>query len=422
MPHKRKPLDLTIIGAGMIVYDLILPAALQCRREGWVGEITVVGQRASSLKTLKECPDLPVAFPGEDFTAYPDPDGEDSRDPELFKKVLAGKDPYNLVIIALPDHLHFRTVMDVLSFTQHVLCVKPLVLKHEESRIIEEEARRRNCFVGVEYHKRFDRRNLLARKHYRNGDLGEFVLGQARLMEPYYYRHSNFQNWFICERTDPFVYVGCHYVDLVCFITGLRPCEVSVNGRPGRFPNGNTGYMWTDARVIFENGALLSVVNGLGYPDDAGGGNDQGITMFFEGNDCSGILAHDDQFRGVEGLFVQNQAKRFQYENPDFNRFVPYEGEGLKPVGYGVESIVANASTVSRMEAEVAASPDRAGAIRQETIRKVNEHGIIATPANSSYNELVQEAARLSLANRGDYAVIDWAVKPPQVRLRHEKN
>ncbi|MBO5688342.1 MAG: hypothetical protein J6S73_00330, partial [Lentisphaeria bacterium] len=63
-----------------------------------------------------------------------------------------------------------------------------------------------------------------------------------------------------------------------------------------------------------------------------------------------------------------------------------------------------------------------AGAIRQETIRKVNEHGIIATPANSSYNELVQEAARLSLANRGDYAVIDWAVKPPQVRLRHEKN
>ena len=184
MPQERKPLDLTIIGAGMIVYDLILPAALQCRREGWVGEITVVGQRASSLKTLKECPDLPIAFPGEDFTAYPAPEGEDSRDPELFKKILAEKDPYNLVIIALPDHMHFRTVMDVLSFNQHVLCVKPLVLKYEEARIIEEEARRRNCFVGVEYHKRFDRRNLLARKHYRNGDLGEFVLGQARLMEP----------------------------------------------------------------------------------------------------------------------------------------------------------------------------------------------------------------------------------------------
>lgn len=420
MPQERKPLDLTIIGAGMIVNDLILPAAMQCRREGWVGEITVVGQRASSQKALRENAELAAAFPGETFTALPDPDGEDSRDPELYKKVLAEKDPYNLVIVALPDDMHFRTVMDVLSFNQHVLCVKPLVLKYEEARIIEEEARRRRCFVGVEYHKRFDRRNLLARKHYRNGDLGEFVLGQARLMEPYYYRHSNFQNWFTCDKTDPFVYVGCHYVDLVCFITGLKPCEVSVNGRPGKFPNGNTGYMWTDARVIFENGALLSVVNGLGYPDDAGGGNDQGITMFFEGDDCSGILAHDDQFRGVEGLFVRNQAKRFQYENPDFNRFLPYEGEGLKPVGYGVESIVATASTVSRMEAEAAADPARSAEIRLANIDRVNDHGIIVTPANARYNELVQEAARLSLANNGDYAVIDWSGEEPRVRLRHE--
>ena len=160
MPQDRKVLDLTIIGAGMIVYDLILPAAMQCRREGWVGEITVVGQHASSLKTLRENPDLAAAFPGETFTALPDPEGPDSRDPDLYKKVLAGKEPHQLVIIALPDHMHFRTVMDVLSFNQHVLCVKPLVLKHDEARIIEEEARRRHCFVGVEYHKRFDRTSI----------------------------------------------------------------------------------------------------------------------------------------------------------------------------------------------------------------------------------------------------------------------
>ena len=38
-----------------------------------------------------------------------------------------------------------------------------------------------------------------------------------------------------------------------------------------------------------------------------------------------------------------------------------------------------------------------------------------------SNNELVQEAARLSLANNGDYAVIDWSGEEPRVRLRHEK-
>ena len=47
-------------------------------------------------------------------------------------------------------------------------------------------------------------------------------MGEAKLIEPYYYRHSNFQNWFTCDKTDPFVYVGCHYVDLVYFITGLQ--------------------------------------------------------------------------------------------------------------------------------------------------------------------------------------------------------
>ena len=49
--------------------------------------------------------------------------------------------------------------------------------------------------VGVEYHKRFDDRSLMARRQYRAGQFGEFRLGTACLMEKWYYRHSNFQNW-----------------------------------------------------------------------------------------------------------------------------------------------------------------------------------------------------------------------------------
>ena len=70
-----------------------------------------------------------------------------------------------------------------------------------------------------------------------------------------------------------FTYIGCHYVDLVAFITGLRPISVSVYGIRDQYPNGREGYLWTDARVIWENGASLSVVNALGYPDSAPGGN-----------------------------------------------------------------------------------------------------------------------------------------------------
>jgi predicted dehydrogenase len=419
MIQAQKPLELTIIGAGMIVTDLLLPSALHLQRLGAVSEITVCDMRVGALRALKESKDILKAFPGQEFKTCPGLNEGDSSDPAAYRRALEKKAPYGLVIVALPDQLHYRVVKDVLQYNQHILCVKPLVLKYEQAIELEKEAFHRGCFVGVEYHKRFDRRALLARKHYRAGDLGEFALGESKLIEPYYYRHSNFQNWFICENTDPFVYVGCHYVDLVCFITGLKPVAVSVSGRKGIFPNGKEGYMWTNGRVIFENGGILSVNNGLGYPDDSAGGNDQGLVMYFEGNDCAGLLAHDDHMRGVEYGFAANQKKRFQYINPDFYRVVPWEGTGLKPVGYGFESVAATITTASRIEAKVDAGGDSL-AIRQQAILEADEKGLIATPKNSSYNELVQEAARLSILNGGDIAAIDYSGVLPAVKLKQQ--
>ena len=51
--------------------------------------------------------------------------------------------------------------------------------------------------------------------------------------------------------------------------TGLLPTEVSVYGIVDQYPNGNDGYLWTDARVLWENGASLNVINAIGYPDAA---------------------------------------------------------------------------------------------------------------------------------------------------------
>ena len=270
--------------------------------------------------------------------------------------------------------------------------------------------------VGVEYHKRFDRRSLLARRHYRQGHFGRFVMGEAKLIEPYYYRLSNFQNWFTCENTDPFVYVGCHYVDLVYFITGLRPVEVSVAGVKGRFPNGNEGYLWANGRVRFENGALLSVTDGLGYPDDGAGPNEQCLTLFCEGEGKTGLIEHDDQFRGVSHGYLEGRGPggtAFNFVNPDFFRLVPWEGDGYKPVGYGYDSIAAIVGAITRLEAAAAGLPEgQSLRRRQELIREVDERGLIATPANSSINELVVEAARLSILADGQPVEIRYGDRP----------
>jgi predicted dehydrogenase len=420
--NDYKPLDLLIIGAGMIVHDLILPAAYHLQRLGCIKDISVCGTRVTSLQALKDSTLIKEAFPGQDFTPYPALDSTVSDNQELYKEVLDQMAPYQAVVIALPDQLHYQVVVDVLDHNQHILCVKPLVLTHQHGVEIAKKAKQKGLFVGVEYHKRFDRRSLMARKNYLSGDLGEFVIGEAKMIEPYYYRFSNFQNWFTTDFTDPFVYVGSHYVDQVYFITGLKPVEVSVSGVKGKFPNGNEAYMWANGRVRFENGALLSVTAGLGYPDEGAGPNEQGLSMFFEGSEKGAIFKHNDQFRGVEYSFIKGRGpanKRFHYINPDFFQLIPWEGEGDKPIGYGPDSVMIHIKYMSQIEARVDKDPHNDHSLRLKAIEAADKKGLMATPQNSYINELVHEAARLSIINDGDIALITYEPEPC-VRLKHD--
>jgi len=423
--NSAKVLDVTIIGGGMITYDLLLPSVYHLQRTGFVGKIKVCALDSGPLKALKTGKDIKEAFPGQDFEAYPAiTEPEEKKFPGLYKEVISGMKPRQMVVVAMPDQLHYEVVMEALKHNQHILCVKPLVLRYEQAAEIEKVAYEKGLFVGVEYHKRFDRRSLMAKRGCELKHFGSFIIGEAKLIEPYYYRSSNFQNWFTCDKTDPFVYIGCHYVDLVYFITGLRPVEVSVSGVKGKFPNGNEAYMWTNGRVRFENGALFSVINGLGYPDQAAGSNEQNLQMFFEGDGKTGMIKHDDQFRGVEHSYLEGigcGGSHFNYVSPDFYKIVPWEGDGYKPIGYGFDSVSANITMACQIESEVGLLSEKESLKkRQEMIKKVDKKGIIATPANSYINELVVEAARLSILNNGEFAVIEYGEKPG-VRLRGKR-
>ncbi len=415
-------LDVGIIGGGMITYDLLLPSVYHLQRTGYVNSIKVCALDSSPLKALKNSSEIHDAFPGQDFEAFPPvSEPEDKKFPDLYKDLLAGMKPRQLAIVAMPDQFHYQVVMEALKNNQHILCVKPLVLRYEQAAEIEKIAYEKGLFVGVEYHKRFDRRSLMAKRGCELKQFGAFVIGEAKLIEPYYYRSSNFQNWFTCDKTDPFVYIGCHYVDLVYFITGLKPVSVSVSGIKGRFPNGNEGYMWAQGRVRFENGAILSVIDGLGYPDQAAGSNDQSLQMFFEGDGKTGMIKHNDQFRGVEHSYLEGigcGGSHFNYVSPDFYRLVPWEGSGYKPVGYGFESVAASLTMACQIEDAVQNLSDTDSLKkRREIIREVDMKGIIATPANSFINELVVEAARISILTDGENVDIIYG-ENPHVGLR----
>ena len=385
-----------IVGGGMITHDQLLPSLYHIQRQGRIGEIAVCASRFSTVRDLAAAETLRRAFPGQSFRAYPECDGPPQ--PRLFGEAIAALPPRQIVVVAVPDQLHYDVVMTALSHHQHVLCVKPLVLEYRQAVEIEREARARALVVAVEYHKRFDDRSLMARRKYREGWFGEFRLGTARLFEKWYYRHSNFQNWMTAEHSDAFTYIGCHYVDLVHFITGLLPVAVSVYGVRDRFPNGNEGFLWTDARVIWNNGACLNVQNGLGFPDDAPGTNTQGMMLYCSGNEKGALLAHSDQYRGLQYSYARKPdepgATIYAEPSPDYFQYVDLGGEGLTPVGYGYRSVEYIVSNIIRLESE----PEER---RRALLEEFDRAGIMATPANSSYNEQVIEAARRSILDGG---------------------
>jgi predicted dehydrogenase len=385
-PARSQPAVL-IIGAGMIVHDQILPSLYHLQRQGRIGEISICATSHESVRNLAEAEALRRAFPNQSFRMYPAAPA-DVRQPYLFREALTRMPPRQLVVVAIPDQLHNEVILEALRYDQHVCAVKPLVLQHRQAVEIASEARRRGLLVAVEYHKRFDDRSLMARRAYRGGHFGEFRLGTACLFEKWYYRNSNFQNWMTAENSDAFTYIGCHYVDLVHFITGLLPVSVSVYGILDRFPNGNQGYLWTDARVIWENGACLNVQNALGFPDAAPGTNTQGMTLYCQGADKGGLISHSDQYRGLK--YCSTNPVTYSEPSPDYFQYVDLGGQGLTPVGYGYRSIEAIVNAAIRVNQEGPAALD-----------EIDQAGIIATPANSSYNERVIGAARESIRNGG---------------------
>jgi D-galacturonate reductase len=381
-------MHVTVVGGGMIVHDQILPSLYQLRRRGLIGNITVCARNKSTLDSLAANERINAAFPGESFIATT----------ASYKDVLANAAERNLAIIALPDQIHFDAVMSAIDAQQHIICVKPLVQKVQQAKLIETAARDRNLFVGIEYHKRFDDRALMARNRYRQGQFGDFKLGTARLFEKWYYRHSNFQNWFSMENSDAFTYIGCHYVDLLHFITGLLPVSISVAGIPEKFPNGTEAWMWTDARVKWSNGGILNVQNALGYPDQGPGSNTQGMTLWTSQGDRGGFLIHNDSYRGLEYCYVDGG---YSEPSPDYMQYVPnHIGPGERVVGYGYRSIEALV--------EAAQAIEHTPAMRDT----IEEQGIVATASNSSYNELVTEAARLSLEHDGREVLIQYGTLP----------
>lgn len=404
--------QILLVGAGMIAHDQILPSLYQLQRNHVIGELTVTSQNGRSIAALANAPGIRRAFPNHGFKRYPLDD--DGPQPDAFRHAIAQLPPHQIVIAAVPDQLHYDVVMTALRHDQHVICVKPLVLTTTESHEIEREARARGLAVGVEYHKRPTTAaswpaaaikkgcsvssNSAPPASWRNGIT---AIPTSRTGAP--------PNTPTPSPTSAATTSISSTLSLAC----CPPPSASMASRADT-PNGNEGYLWTDARVLWSNGACLNVQNTLSFPDAAPGTNTQGITMYFSDGKTGAWLQHDDQYRGLRYAYVRNPggdgATQFAEPSPDYMQYVKLGSPGLVPVGYGFRSIEFIIRQILRVHGSLED--------RQRTLAAIDEAGVMATPANSRYNELVTEAGRLSILNNGREVAIEYGDQP-HVHFKH---
>jgi hypothetical protein len=122
------------------------------------------------------------------------------------------------------------------------------------------------------------------------------------------------------------------------------------------------------------------------------------------GGGTGAMLDHSDQYRGLGYTFTKKSdapgATYYAEPSPDYFQYNDLGGPGLEPVGYGVRSVEFLVNTIYSLDAG------------KTTLAEIDAKGVIATPANSLYNELVVEAGRLSILNGGREVTIAYEPEP----------
>ncbi len=144
---------------------------------------------------------------------------------ESFAALLA--DPAAEVVhLATPNRVHFEQARAVLEAGKHVVVEKPLAMTGAETaELVRIAAARPGQVAAVNYNVRFYPLCLDARERVRAGELGDVFHVTGSYLQDWLLYPTDF-NWRVSAadvgdlRT--VADIGTHWLDLVCFITGLE--------------------------------------------------------------------------------------------------------------------------------------------------------------------------------------------------------
>lgn len=355
-----KTIKLALVGAGMFGGDVHLRTYADLQRFGIAGQLARVGldQYARDLAAVKF--ELVAVATRSQKSA--------ERSAATFQKwtghtprIYFGEMPWNDILrdfpdldvlaVATPDHLHTQPILAALNARAHVITEKPMCLDIAEADQIIEVAQKQNRVVAVDMHKRYDPDHLRIRDDIQKR-IGEPLYGTAYLEEPLEVSTSTFK-W--AESSDPFSYVGPHWVDLIYHYYHSQPVSLTAVGQKKRLiRNGINAYDAVQVRVDFANGMSINFHNNWITPADFEGNVNQGHDIV----GADGKVESDQQYRGFRWW---NNGGGSRTGNNHFTRDVARPDGSPAYVGYGVDGIIAGLVAICRMKYLSASREDLAG-------------------------------------------------------------
>jgi len=256
--------------------------------------------------------------------------------------ILAAHPDLDLLVVATPDHLHTAPILAALRNGTHVVAEKPLCLTVDEADEIIALAARNGLIVGVDMHKRYDpdHKRIFGELL---GGLGEPIYARAVLEEPLEVSTQTFK-WV--EDSDPFTYVGIHWVDLFMHYLKLEPLAAYAVGQKKRLRKefGKDAFDAVQAVITHRCGLTIIYENNWLTPADFEGPVNQESQLV----GTYGKVESDSQYRGLR-YWIENRGSRTA--NTHFFRQVRRPDGSLASLGYGKDSLIDCIEKVLRAKA-----------------------------------------------------------------------
>jgi predicted dehydrogenase len=278
---------------------------------------------------------------------------------------------------------------DCLEAGLHTLLVKPLTPTTAEGRDLVNLAEDCNLYGAVEFHKRWDRSNLILRDKIKSGELGTPLNCWVEYSQRKSIPLSFFKEW--ASKTSILQYLGVHYIDIVRFITAALPKRVMAVGQKSEIvQHGIDAYDAIQCFIEWEmpDGVQFTqtILTSWVDPESSTAASDQKIKFI----GTKGRYEADQKERGIR---INTDNLGAQHINPDFCMQYGTEDGDIHWQGYGIESITTFLNDVVDIEVNQKLISEF------QTERPSFKESLIST--------MVVEAAHLSLENKSNWQLVE---------------